>query len=181
MALLLGRNPGSVYATNNKGRTALECAARKKKVDYAMLEVLKRVRAATAPLAQKTPAPTQVAMELMFPPAIMRVASVSSITSVLHQKRMLCCDCPMYHQSAAVVDHKNDSVAMRDHHNTIQANTMINTIRASKSTLKTANMFATSIEVTPLTAVLPHTQPPTRNTLATVNIYAIRIEQSPSP
>eukprot|EP00588_Corethron_pennatum_P019142 CAMPEP_0194308552 /NCGR_PEP_ID=MMETSP0171-20130528/5512_1 /TAXON_ID=218684 /ORGANISM="Corethron pennatum, Strain L29A3" /LENGTH=482 /DNA_ID=CAMNT_0039061245 /DNA_START=207 /DNA_END=1655 /DNA_ORIENTATION=+ len=168
VALLLERDPQSVYVTNKKGLTPLDFAARKKKVDFAVLEVLEKVRATTAPPTPKAPTPT--ARELLFPPALAKVASMSSITSALHQKRMLCCDCPKYD---AVGDLKSPSTKRRE---TMTIGTVsiqeLTSIRASKSTLATANIFATKVERVPspqhsiqqpLTAQ-PRTPPPTTTT-----------------
>jgi len=81
VALLLERDLGSVYATNKKGWTALACIARKKRMEYVVLE---RMWATTASPVQSLPAPTQANMEMLFPLAIMQVASMSSITSALN-------------------------------------------------------------------------------------------------
>jgi len=156
VALLLERDPGSVYATNEEGQTALACAQRRKRAEqHGVLEVLERVRAATAPPVQSLPAPTQATMEMLFPPAVMRVASMSSITSALHQKRMLCCDCPKI-DAITLGNYQHGAVAVRGNKNTLQAHT---TTHTSKSTLKTGNVFGTNIEAAPLTAV-PRAPPP---------------------
>ena len=161
VALLLARDPRSVYATNKQGRSALDVAARKKTVDYAVLEVLEKVRATTAP----PPPPTPTTTPLLFPPALMKVASMSSITSALQQKRMLCCDCPKYDAVGESRRRENTTIGTASIRE-------LTAIRASKSTLATAHIFATQVERVPsphhamqqpLTAT-PRAPPPTTTT-----------------